>query len=108
MHHVQGILFSILSWVGFSVGNYIAGTQSKLGLLTRFVTEIGGFVYVLIFTFISVITKLKDGKAPFSWEESPYRNPETNKFYWARFFGVLWNSVNQVDSKIIIKNMNKY
>jgi len=77
------LLAGILAGVCFGVGNMLIATTSHFGFYTRQLLLIGGFflsVFCLIVRFIFI--KYTTGNF-WNWENSGFRNPDTNKFRWA-------------------------
>ena len=92
---MKSIFFALAAGVSFSLGNFILGHNSGLGVLAREVAEQGTLVYTLIFALMGYARCLYTGTKFWTWEESNFRNPETNGFYWQNLFGlILYSAIN--------------
>ena len=77
----------------FAVSNLFVGKRSYKGLMTRELVILGNLVTGSFFAFIRFAYLVKKDGYYFKWEESCFRNPDTNGILWIAVAAQLFEAV---------------
>ena len=100
---MESLFLALLAGCWFALANYILGTNSKLGILTREAAENGALVFILIYIIYLFYRYLTKDIPVWTWEDSNYCNIETMGIHWPNVLAtVIYTLLNFFSGFVIV------